>query len=42
MLHDDMSIYYQDQVLAIYHIYRPPEVEKRILEEIERQERLRR
>jgi len=41
-LHDDMRLYYQDQVLAVYHIYRPPEVEEQILEEIERQERERR
>ncbi len=37
-LHGDMSLYYQDRVLAVYHIYRPPEVEERILEEIEREE----
>jgi len=41
-LHDDMSLYYQDRVLAVYHIYRPPDVEERILEEVERQERERR
>jgi len=36
-LRSDITLYYQDRVLAVYHIYRPPEVEERILEEIERQ-----
>lgn len=38
-LHDDVSRYYENDSLVIYHIYRPPEVEQRILEEIESERR---
>ncbi len=34
-LHTDMSLYYEDGVLAVYHIYRTPEEEDRILTAIE-------
>jgi len=36
--HDDMSVYYEDASAAVYQIYRSPEVERRIIEEYEREQ----
>lgn len=33
--HDDMSVYYADNSVAVYQIYRSPEIERRIIEEYE-------
>jgi hypothetical protein len=35
--HDDMSVYYEDDTVVVYQIYRSPEVERRIIEEYERE-----
>lgn len=33
--HDDMSVYYEDDAVAVYQIYRSPEIEREIVEEYE-------
>lgn len=33
--HDDMSVYYEDTSVAVYQIYRSPEIERQIIEEYE-------
>ncbi|RME83747.1 MAG: hypothetical protein D6775_07320, partial [Caldilineae bacterium] len=35
--HDDMSVYYEDPSAVVYQIYRSPEVERKIIEEYERE-----
>ncbi len=33
--HDDMSVYYEDGSVAVYQIYRSPDIERQIIEEYE-------